>query len=212
MGYEELLLAWEEVQIEDLRNIEPQEMHQLMHRPSQLELAQIKRSLRLKFLIGGAVFVLFLILATGSFFNTQALQYLEIEISPLNIQLFLWSITISLSLMLAINYRAYQRLQALQTRAHSLKAMLEEFILAMEKAIRFNIYSDTLMTPILITWAYYIKAYEKTAFQWGLQAAFLLLLPLIIGTLSYYFQRYQQELRFGQYLQRLKSILRSLEE
>lgn len=212
MEYEELLLAWEEVQVEDLQIMEPQEMHQLIHRPSQLELAQIQRSLRLKFFIGGAALVVCLISATGSFFNTESLHYLEVEISSMKLQLFFWCIAISLSLMLAINHRAYRRLKNLQAKAHPLKEMLQEFIQAMEQAIQFNIFSDTLMTPIVLTLAYYMKAYEEIPFQWDLRAAFLLLLPLIIGTFSYYFQRYQQRLRFGQYLQRLKSLLESLEE
>lgn len=93
----------------------------------------------------------------------------------------------------------------------NLKSSLERFIKTIKAAVRFNVYSGTFINSLVITWFYYAFTYQSKAFVWNAQAILLLVLPIGLGIIYFYLLRYIQHLKFGNYINRLKEILTSLD-
>ena len=68
------------------------------------------------------------------------------------------------------------------------------------------------MTPVVTAWAYYAYAFQDHDPGLDLRTVMLVLLPILIGPVSYFSQRYLQQLKFGQYLAQLKAYLLELEK
>jgi len=81
----------------------------------------------------------------------------------------------------------------------------------MEKVIRFNIYSDTMITPLVLTWATYAKVVSKTELDIPKTIAIFIVIPIVVGLISFIIQRYSQKKKFGNYVDQLRYNLQSLE-
>ncbi|MEQ8242374.1 hypothetical protein [Fulvivirga sp.] len=183
-----------------------------IHKKPAGELAKIKWSLHFKFIFGGSAALICTVFTFLSIAYHQKFTPLDTHFSSLETTLFYGSLALSLLIMIWFNYRAYRQIQIVLTQPDSIKSTLKRFIKSMESAIRFNIYSEALMSPIFITWLYYAYVFDNRTFDWDVFGLVLLLLPFAIGAFSYYFQRYAQKLKFGNYLSRLKSYYEGLDE
>jgi hypothetical protein len=140
-----------------------------------------------------------------------SLNPLDFIFSPLESATLFVIMALSIGFVVYFNFQAYLQIKAVQSSSLNLKDNLKSFIDAMNKAVAFNIFSDAFMAPIIFTWLYYAYAFENHPLGFDLRTAILFILPLAIGLLSYFLQKYMQGLKFGQYLDRLKDYLDSLQ-
>lgn len=212
MELAELQTAWSLISadIQSKDTVSEQVVEKTMHRRSHAELASIKRALQWKFLIGSVTAAISFGASLASVLAPEHFHPLDFLFGAGETTLFYTTLTASISVMLGFNYRAYRAINLMECQAESIKNALREFIRIMEAAIRFNIYSDTFMSPIFFTWFYYAYTYRELELAWDIKALILLLLPIVVGVVSFYFQKYMQHLKFGRYLERLKTYWESL--
>jgi hypothetical protein len=208
----ELKSAWDLLQQDVINNdkVEESKIITSIHSKSKSEISKIKRVLYLKFIVASLSIVVAIGLALISFMNTK-FNPLDFIFSPLESSIFFLIMALSISIMVYFNYNAYSQIKDVQSSSSNLKANLESFIEAMKNAIAFNIFSDTVMTPIIATWVYYAYAFKNQLLGFDLRTGLLIILPFVIAILSYFFQRFIQHLKFGKYLNRLDGYLNSLQ-
>lgn len=211
MNVTDLKSAWNLLETDIIRNdtVKEDTIITSVHSQSRSEISKIKRGLQIKFFV-----------ASVSAMGASALAILSIlypVLNPLDAffsqnesALFFGVMAITISVVVYFNYQAYKHIEAVQSSALNLKQNLQYFIDAMERAITFNIYSDTFITPVIFTWAYYAYAFENQSWGYDLRTALLLILPICIGTVSYIIQKVTQKLKFGKYLTRLNEYIDSL--
>ncbi len=209
----EIKSAWTLLQREVIINdkVNESEIFNSVHGKSKSEISKIKRGLHLKLIIAS----LSVIVATGlviASFTDPSFNPLDFYFSPIESAIFFLVMAILVGLMLFFNYQAYRQIEGIQNSSLNLMENLKSFINAMQKAIAFNIYSDTLMTPVIFAWVYYAYAFKESSLGFDLRTVLLFILPILIGILSYFIQRFIQHLKFGNYLSRLIAYLDSLEK
>ena len=209
----ELKSAWNLLQQDVISKdkVDEEKIMTSVHSKSKSEISKIKRGLQVKFVIASVSIVFAAALAFLSIIN-PALNPLDFIFSPVETAAFLGLMALTLAAMVNFNLRAYSQIEAVEYSALNLKENLQNFIGAMNKAIAFNIYSDTFMTPIIFTWVYYAYAFRDHPFDTDLRTAFLFILPILTGVLSYLLGRFMQQLKFGKYLDRLSGYLESLKK
>ena len=209
----ELKSAWDLLQQDIVNNdkVEESKIVTSIHSKSKSEISKIKRVLYLKFVVALLSIVAAIGLALISIINTT-FNPLDFIFSPFESATFFLIMALSISVMVYFNYKAYSQIKSVQSSSLNLKANLESFIGAMKNAIAFNIFSDTIMTPIIATWIYYAYAFKNHQLGFDLRTALLIILPFVIGVLSYFFQRFMQHLKFGKYLNRLSDYLNSFQK
>ena len=213
MDLKELKSAWALFQEEVINNdkVDQCKIVNSVHSKSKSEISKIKSGLFIKLIIASLAILVALVLAVTSSNNTS-LNPLDFIFSPVESALFFSVLALSISVMAYFNYRAYSHINIIQHTSLNLKDNLANFIEAMNKAIVFNIYSDAFMTPVIFAWVYYAYAMKDHEFGFTVRTVLLFILPILIGLLSYFFQKLMQRLRFGQYLDRLNSYLSSLQQ
>lgn len=213
MDVMELKLAWGVLQQEvvDRDRVDEETITAMLHRKSGSEISKIKRGLYLKFIIASLAILAAVALALLSVYN-GAPGPLDAIFSPVESASLFSVLALSVSIMVYFNFKAYLQIKAIQSSSLNLRDNLRAFIGTMERAIAFNIFSDTFMTPVVTAWAYYAYAFQDHDPGLDLRTVMLVLLPILIGPVSYFSQRYLQQLKFGQYLAQLKAYLLELEK
>lgn len=208
----ELKSTWDLLQEDVISNdmVNEESLMTSLHSKSKSEISKIKRGLQVKFVIGSVSILFAAALALLSMIK-PAFNPLDFIFSPMESAAFLGIMAITLAAMVVFNLRAYAQIEAVESSALNLKENLQNFIKAMKKAIAFNIYSDTLITPIIVTWIYYGYAVQGHPFDINLRTAFLIILPILTALLSNLLGRFMQQLKFGKYLDRLCGYLESLQ-
>lgn len=209
----ELKSAWTLLQQDVISNdkVDESEILNAVHGKSKSEISKIRGGLHLKFIIASLSIVLAIGLAVTSFTNSS-FNPLDFIFSPIESATFFLVMAVSMCVMVYFNYQAYRQIKSIQQSSLNLKDNLKSFITAMHKAITFNIFSDAFMTPVIFAWVFYAYAFKEHQLGFDLRTALLFILPILIGLLSYFFQRFMQRLKFGQYLDRLINYLDSLEK
>ena len=209
----EIKSAWtllqEEVIINDMVN--ENEIFNSVHGKSKSEISKIKRGLHLKFIIALLSVIAAIGLAVTSF-TDSSFNPLDFIFSPVESTIFFLAMALSVSVLVYFNYQAYRQIKGIQHSSLNLKENLRSFIKAMRKAIAYNIFSDAFITPIIFAWVFYAYAFKDHQLGFDLRTALLFVLPVLVGFLSYFFQKFMQRLKFGRYLDRLKSYLDSLQK
>lgn len=208
----ELKSAWNLLQKDIISNdtVEESRIVVSIHGKSKSEISQIKKGLHLKFIIASLAIVVAIFLAVSSFLN-PSLNPLDFIFSSTESTTFYLIMAFSVSVMVYYNYQAYSQIKTIQLSSLNLRDNLNNFIETMNKAITFNIFSDALMTPIVFAWMYYAYAFDNKPLAVDLRTALLFILPISIGFLSYFSQRFMQHLKFGKYISRLHLYLVSLQ-
>jgi len=209
----ELKSAWTLLQQDVISNdkVDESKILNAVHGKSKSEISRIKRGLHLKFIIASLSIIVAIGFAIVSF-TKSSFNPLDFIFSPIESATFFLVMAISVSIMVYFNYQAYRQIKSIQHSSFNLKDNLKRFIKAMQKAIAFNIYSDAFMTPIIFAWVLYAYAFKEHQLGFDLRTVLLFVLPILIGILSYFFQRFMQRLKFGQYLDRLINYLDSLQK
>lgn len=213
MELAELQSVWSFVtaDIEQKDLVDERTVAQTMHKRSKAELANIKRAMHYKFIFGGVTGIICAGSAIASVLVPEHFHPLDVIFGTTETIIFYTTLAIALFTMLWFNHRAYQQIYQVQNGAGDLRSSLGQFIEVMEEAIRFNIYSDTFMSPVFFTWFYYAYAFRDHPLAWDLRTLVLMLFPFAVGIFSFFVQRYLQHLKFGRYLDRLKTYLQALE-
>jgi len=213
MELTELKSAWNLLQQDVISKdtVEEEKIKTSVHSKSKSEISKIKRGLHIKFVIASVSIVFAAALAFLSILK-PALNPLDFIFSPLESAAFLGLMALTLAAMVHLNLRAYSQIEGVEASALNLKENLQGFIVAMKKAIAFNIFSDAFMTPIIFTWVYYAYAFRGHPFDTDVRTALLFILPILFGLLPYLLGRFLQRLKFGKYLDRLSGYLESLKK
>ena len=82
----------------------------------------------------------------------------------------------------------------------------------MEKTINYNIYSDALITPIMVCWITYAKIHNHMVVTKLVALIVFFVIPVFTFVVSYYLQKYVQKIKFGNYIAELKAHLADIEE
>jgi len=188
-------------------NLSQEMVHQSIHEKAKGEIWQIRRNLRIKFWVGGGSFIMGVVLLVLSLLYPEELNVFEAIFTPQETIIFISSMVVSIGVMLIFNYRAFKKISPTMMQ-DNLRSSLSNFIQSLRSAIRFNIYSDTFMTPLLFGW--FVYAYiDRPELNYG-QIIVLGISLTGIGFLSYFLQRFMQKRKFGQYLDTLERIHDSL--
>ncbi len=205
--------AWSLLQDTTLEEdkVDKQAIQRALYHKSKSEIAIIRRSLHIKFIIATMAILIAVALACMSVIETES-NPMSFIFSPTESLVFYSVLALSVSIMVFYNYAAYQQMKLVERSSLNLKENLIFFIKAMNRAIDFNIFSDTLMTPIIFTWVYYAYAFKNRDLELDLRTALLFILPILIGILSFFTQKFMQQLKFGKYLDELKVYLNELQK
>jgi hypothetical protein len=208
----ELKSAWNLLQQEIITNdnVDEGKIINLLHSKSKSEISKIKRGLQLKFVIATLSSIVAIGLAIIAIVS-PAQNPLDFVFSPQESASFFLVMAITISIVVFFSVKAYMLIKTIQQSSLNLKDNLKTFIDAMKKAVALNIFSDTIMTPIIFTWVYYAYAFKNHSLGFDLRTALLFVLPIIIGLLSFFLQKLMQQLKFGKYLDRLSAYLDDLE-
>ena len=209
----ELKSAWTLLQQDVISNdkVDENEILNAVHDKSKSEISKIKRGLHLKFIIASLSIIATTGIAVTSFTNSL-FNPLDFIFSAIESATFFLVMAVSISVMVYFNYQAYSQIKSIQNSSLNLKDNLISFIKAMRKAIAFNIFSDTFITPIIFFWVYHAYAFKEHQLGFDSRTVLLFVLPILIGILSYFLQRFMQRLKFGKYLDRLTNYLDSLQK
>lgn len=208
----ELKSAWNLLQQDIISKdrVEENKITHSIHSKSKSEISKIKNSLHFKFVVASLSIVLAISLAIATILKPN-INPLDFVFSPFESVLFFIIMGLAIAVMVFFNYKAYIQIRDIQQSDLNLKDNLTSFVNAMKKAIALNIFSDAFMTPIVFAWFYYAYAFKNHTLSFDLRTALLFILPILIGVLSYYVQRFMQHLKFGKYLSRLSEYLKSLQ-
>jgi len=209
----ELKSAWKllEQDVISKDKVEEDRIFTSVHGKSKSAISKIKRGLHTKFIVASITIIFTTVLAFFSVLKPAA-NPLDFTFSPLESAVFLGLIALTLAAMVYFNFRAYSQMVTLESSVMNLKENLQNVIGAMKKAIAFNIYSDTFITPIIVTWVYYAYAFQDHAPDADFRTLLLFVLPVMVGVLSYLLGSFVQQLKFGEYLHRLGGYLDSLQK
>jgi len=213
MNIIELKSAWSllEQEIIGKDSVEKSEIMRSVHSKSKSEIAKIKKSLQMKFFLASISFVFAAGLAIFSYLK-PSLNPLDFILSTIESVSFFGIMALSIGVVAYFNFLAYSQIEAIEKSALNLKENLQFFIDAMKKAIAFNIYSDTIIAPVIFTWVYYAYTFSDYPIGTNGRTLLLFMFPFVVGVCSYLFGRFIQQLKFGRYMDRLSGYLKSLQK
>lgn len=215
MEFVELKSVWEAVVEESISKdtIDVYGVEQSISKDSNSVLAKIKRVMYFKFLLGFFFLFLFLFLLLGSFLKPGKFTFYEAILETQDNQIFLVTGILFITAMLSCNYRAFREIIFFEANASNVKESLRRFIGIMEKTIRLNIYISTTFDSIALGWIAYLVNKKAGLVEGAIQLSALVIVAATIGALAFYFvARFNQKVKFGNYLDRLKSNLEDLNE
>ena len=175
--------------------------------------SKIKRVMYFKFMIGGISLLLGFVMLIGSFINPEQFTFYEAIFDLRDNRIFLTTIIVFMSAMLSWNFRAFYEIRRFESRASNVKESLQRLIYIMERTIKLNVYSGVSFNSIALGWICYLVNKKMQFVEGILQAGLLVVFATIIGAIAfYYLTRYEQKIKFGNYVSQLKSILMDLDE
>lgn len=180
---------------------------------SKSVLAKIKRVMYFKFTLGGLSLVLCIIMLIGSFISPEKFTFYEAIFDVTDNRIFLATVIVFLSAMLSSNFKAFREITHFETRATTVKDSLARFIGIMGRTIKLNVYFGTAFNSIAFGWICYLANNKKDFVEGTFQIALMVTLATILGAVVfYYLSRYEQKVKFGNYLHQLKTFLKDLQE
>tara|TARA_R110002124_G_scaffold251205_3_gene416406 strand:+ start:16351 stop:17004 length:654 start_codon:yes stop_codon:yes gene_type:complete len=180
---------------------------------SKSVLTKIKRVMYLKFSIGILSLTLSSVMLVGTFIEPTKFSFYERIFDLIDNQVFLATIIVFMSAMLSWNFKAFREIKRFQTKAATIKESLNKFIGIMQRTIKLNVYSGAVFNSIALGWIFYLVNNKKGFVEGTLQTTLIVIMVTILGAvLFYYLSRYEQKVKFGNYLNQLKSNLEELKE
>lgn len=211
----ELKSVWNavvEVTLSDER-VDGSAVERSIKKDSRSVLAKIKRVMYFKFFFGGLTLVTCLVVFIGSFINPAKFAFHEAIFDLADNRMFLATGIIFISAMLSWNFKAFQEIKRFETTARSVKKSLEKFVAIMAKTIRLNIYSGTAFNAMVFGWICYLINTKLDVVTGTIPIIFMAIGVIALsGLIFYVLARYEQKVKFGNYVDQLKSNLNDLQE
>jgi hypothetical protein len=180
---------------------------------SKSVLAKIKRVMYFKFILGGLSLSLCVVMLIGSYINPVKFTFYESIFDLTDNRIFLATVIFFLSAMLTWNFKAFREIKHFEIKAKTVKESLARFIGIMGLTIKLNIYSGAAFNSVAFGWICYLANNKKSLVEGTFQIVLMVTLATIAGAvIFYYLSRYEQKLKFGNYLNQLKSYLKDLQE
>ncbi|NCP60010.1 MAG: hypothetical protein GW839_06880 [Flavobacteriales bacterium] len=176
-------------------------------------LNKIKRVMYLKFFLGGLTLMLCTAILVGSFIKPESFTFYPSVFDLKDNRLLLVTIVVFMTLMLSWNFRAFREINRFETTASTIKESLGKFIRIMEKTIQLNVYFGTVFNTLAFGWIFYIIINRKGFLESNIEIVLMTALVMVVGAiLSFFISHFEQKLKFGNYLNQLKSNLKDLDE
>ena len=180
---------------------------------SKSVLTKIKRVMYFKFIIGSLSLLIGFVMFIGSFINPERFTFYEAIFDLTDNRIFLITIIAFMSAMLSWNFKAFRQIKHFEARARNVKESLRKFICIMGRTIKLNVYSGAAFNSIALGWIFYLLNNKKDFIKGSFQITLVVILVTIVGAvIFYYISRYEQKVKFGNYLNQLKSNLDDLSE
>jgi NADH:ubiquinone oxidoreductase subunit 6 (subunit J) len=188
------------------------EVANTIKKDSKNALSKIKRVMYFKFIIGSLTLSISLLMLIGTFVIPEKVNFFEEFFNINENRIFLSSIIIFIGFMLSANYKPFIEIKQFNRSSENIKNSLKRFIVIMEKTIKINIYSGAIINSTLFTWVFYAVAFKTEPFSWNLKGFIFIAVPFITFSLFYLLGKYEQKIKFGNHLKKLKSCLKEIEE
>lgn len=211
----ELKSVWNAVVDETISNdtIDTFVVEKSIKKDSKSVLGKIRRVMYFKFIFGTTTLLVCLVMFIGSFINPVQFIFLEPIFDLIDNRFFLVTVSIFMIAMLSWNFKAFREIKRFQTSATTIKESLRKFIDIMGKTIKLNVYSSVAFNSAAVGWISYLVNNKKGFVEGIFQITLMVALVTTVGAVVFYFlSRYEQKIKFGNYLNQLKSILEDLNE
>lgn len=211
----ELKSVWDAVVDDTIAkdNVDEFVVEKSIKKDSKSVLAKIKRVMYFKFALGGISMILCIAMFIGSFINPEKFTFYESLFDLTDNRIFLATVVLFLLAMLSWNFKAFREIKRFETKATTVKESLTRFISIMERTIKLNVYSGAAFNSVAFGWICYLANNKKGFVEGTFQTTLMVILATILGAvIFYYLSRYEQKLKFGNYLNQLKSYLKDLQE
>ena len=180
---------------------------------SKSVLTKIKKVMYIKFSIGGLSLIVCSAMLVGSFIEPEKFTFLESIFNLIDNRVFLATIIIFMSAMLSWNFKAFRAINLFETNSSNVKASLARFINIMGQTIKLNIYSGAIFNAMALGWIFYLINNKKSYITGTIETILITTSVFISGVVLFYFlSQYEQKIKFGNYLNQLKSNLEDLQE
>ncbi|MEM7086674.1 MAG: hypothetical protein AAF489_10860 [Bacteroidota bacterium] len=211
----ELKSIWDGVVDETISNNSVDEfvVGKSIKKESKTVLTKIKKVMYLKFAIGSLSLVICWVMLIGSLLNPEKFTFYENIFNLSDNRIFLVTVITFMSAMLAWNFKAFRKIRHFETRSNNVTESLRRFVRIMENTIKLNVYSGVAFNSVAFGWIFYLLNNKKDYFTGAMEVFLMTTLVIIIGGfLSYFLSRFEQKIKFGNYVDQLKSLLNDLKE
>ena len=211
----ELKSVWNMVVDETISkdNVDEFAVERSIKKDSKSVLAKIKSVMYFKFIFGTTTLLVCSVMLIGSFINPEEFTFLEPIFDLIDNRIFLATVIVFMTAMLSWNFKAFREIKSFETKATTIKESLKKLIHIMEKTIKLNIYSSIAFNSVALGWIAYLVNNSKGYIDGIFQITLLVILVIILGAITFYFlSNYEQKLKFGNYVNQLKSNLEDLNE
>jgi len=211
----ELKSVWKGVVDETISkdNVDEFVVEKSIKKDSSSVLAKIKRVMYLKFSLGGLSWLISLVMLIGSFITPEQFTFYEAIFDLTDNRIFLATIIVFMSALLSWNFRAFREIKHFETKSVSIKESLNKLIDFIGRTIKLNVYSGAAFNSVALGWIFYLVNNKKGFVEGVLQITLMVLLVTTVGAVVFYFlSRFEQKVKFGNYLNQLKSNREDLNE
>ena len=180
---------------------------------SKTVLNKIKRVMYFKFFLGGLSLILCTTVLVGSFIEPENFTFYESVFDLNDNRIFLGTIVLFMSAILSWNFKAFREVSHFETTTASVKESLRKLVSIMGKTIQLNIYSGAAFNALALGWVFYLINNKKGFFMDTIEIVLMTVLVIVVAViLSFFISRFEQKLKFGNYLNQLKSNLKDMDE
>lgn len=174
-------------------------------------LGKIKRVMYLKFLLGGVTLAACISALIGLLATPEKFTFFQSAFTLLEQRIFLLNGVVFIMGMLAANYMAFREIKSFN-HGTDIRTSLRRLIRIMRRTIRLNTYTGAIFNAFTFTWIFYVMALRNEPFSWRIEVLIVAIVSFVTCILFYFLSRYEQKLKFGNYLKTLKENLESLEK
>lgn len=188
--------------------LDEQHVRSVIHKKSNATISKVKRELRLKGWMSGAVGILTIILAPVFLFENNDHNYpLDTIFSRLEmstIMLFVGIILLALFINIIISYK---KITTFQRTSDNLKLTIRATIELLKRIVKLGIFSEVISVPFVVTWIAYKKLFQDDGLILDIRLLYLSLIALTVIVLKYHLIKYFQNRKFGPYIDSLQECL-----
>lgn len=219
MELEQLKSIWQKTTEREVEGffISREEVRDLIKKRSNSAVAQIKRGVRNKVFMAGAIGLVMVIFSILIFSSEEAIfPYIDFLSDPeTNIEVGIFYLVFGLVILFISFFNAYSYRQILniEDRESDLKTSVQSILGIIRRAVKAKVYSDSLVIPFTVL---ILAVVSLTRGQGIFPSTTILLLSVLgavgFGIFSYFLTRHGQNKRYGRQIKDLEECLKELQE